>query len=116
MCHKFEAPDPDSFTEEFGAAVVRDSEDDVYLIDFAEVTGQDLTFSYNVTAGSVRVQLRDAQDVVVDVFREGATRLRIASDKTQSSLMVDFDAGEFCGSLCVQIFPRAKITDRLLVR
>ncbi|MCX4640687.1 hypothetical protein OG775_37250 [Streptomyces platensis] len=116
MSRNLESPDSDRFTEEFGATVARDATEDVWVIDFKEVTGEDLTFSYSPTDASVRVQLCDDQETLVDIFREGAIQLRIESKRGNSSIVVEFNDGVTSGELIVQIFPRIKITDRMLFR
>ncbi|MER6845630.1 hypothetical protein [Streptomyces platensis] len=114
MSHNFESPDANRFTEEFGATVTRNITEGVWVIDFKEVTGKDLTFSYSPTDASVRVRLCDNQEAVVDIFREGAIRLRIESKEENSSIIAEFNDGMTSGALAVQIFPRIKITDRML--
>lgn len=115
MFRNFEAPDPRDFEEEFGVEVASDPNEAVHVIDFKEVAGEDLSFSYSTVQGSVRVQLRDSDQVaVVDIFREGATQLRIASGGGESSLVIEFGDRDSSGELKIQIFPRIKITDRLL--
>ncbi|MFD9211096.1 hypothetical protein ACFVZM_33005 [Streptomyces sioyaensis] len=114
MDHKFESPDAHDFAEEFGATVTSNAIDNVWIIDFKEVTGEDLTFSYSPTDASVRMRLCDAQETVMDIFREGAIRLHIESDKQHSSIVIDFNDGVASGVLDIQIFPRIRITDRML--
>ncbi|TJZ50101.1 hypothetical protein FCH28_22530 [Streptomyces piniterrae] len=114
MNHEFEATDIDRFVEEFGATATSDADEDVCVVDFNDATGEDLTFSYSPTGASVRVQLRDAQETVLDIFREGATRLRIESNQEHSSVLIDFNDGVTSGMLTIQIFPRIRITDKML--
>ncbi|MFI1620210.1 hypothetical protein ACH4VT_25075 [Streptomyces lydicus] len=115
MYQNFQGPIPREFEEEFGAEVESDPTEGVHVVRFKEVTGEDFSISYSTTQGSVRAQLRDGnQFAVVDIFREGVTRLRIQSGKGDSSIVIDYGDQEFTGVLQIQIFPRVQITDRML--
>lgn len=114
MNRNFESPDAHRFAEEFGATVTRNTTEGVWIIDFKEVTGEDLTFSYSPTDASVRIRLCNAQETLIDIFREGAIQLHIESNKESSSIIIDFNDGVTSGALDIQIFPRIRITDRML--
>jgi hypothetical protein len=51
---------------------------------------------------------------VLDVFREGATRLRVVSGQSETSLLIDFTTDSLAGRLKLQVFPVVRITDQLL--
>ncbi|MER6403480.1 hypothetical protein ABT269_08145 [Streptomyces viridosporus] len=51
---------------------------------------------------------------MVDIYREGATRLSFTPGKSTGSIFVDFETDEFTGVMEIKITPQLKVQDRLL--
>ncbi|WP_240799830.1 hypothetical protein [Streptomyces sp. A1277] len=57
----------------------------------------------------------DGQGVeMLDLFREGATRLSFASGQTVKQIFVGFHTGECAGTMKIQVTPHFSVSDRLL--
>ncbi|MFB9903873.1 hypothetical protein [Allokutzneria oryzae] len=112
----FVVPAFDEFVEVFGVGPRRaDGADTVYEFEFA-LDGDDfLGFSYDIVWRSVRVRWLRQEDVLVDVFREGADRLVLEDGGAECGLAVDFRTASLAGQLRVQVFPRVAIRDELLL-
>ncbi|MEU2247327.1 hypothetical protein [Streptomyces sp. NPDC019224] len=77
--------------------------------------GQSILFSYDAVGRSVRIRWVNDQGVeMLDVFREGATRLSFASGNSAKGISIEFHTGECAGSLEIQVTPRISVSDRLL--
>ncbi|WP_258311159.1 hypothetical protein [Streptomyces sp. NWU49] len=51
---------------------------------------------------------------MVDIYREGATRLSFTPGKSTGSIFVDFETDEFTGVMEIKITPQLKVQDRFL--
>ncbi|WP_239077864.1 hypothetical protein [Streptomyces sp. SID9124] len=92
-------------TDESGARVLTLHDD----------AGQSILFSHDAVGRSVRLRWVNDQGVeVLDVFREGATRLSFTSGNSAKGISVDFHTGECTGTLEIQVAPRISVSDRLL--
>ncbi|MFC7928628.1 hypothetical protein [Streptomyces cinereoruber] len=105
----FVTPEPRAFTESLGVEPVETGEG-VLELDLTEVTGEPLRLDFNPLGGSVRLR-RDG----LDLYREGATHLRIVEAPGRTALSVDFATGTTTGTLRIEVFPRVAVRDELLL-
>ncbi|WP_244317605.1 hypothetical protein [Streptomyces bauhiniae] len=71
--------------------------------------------SYEAVTRSVRVRWSNVEgDALLDVYREGATRLTFISTPSTVGAQIDFSVGECAGVMEIDIFPRISVQDRLL--
>ncbi|MEU2226355.1 hypothetical protein [Streptomyces sp. NPDC018347] len=77
--------------------------------------GDSLTFSYDVLSRSVRARWTGSNgDELLDIYREGATRLHLSSTPSAKLISIDFDLGECTGVMDIQVAPILSVRDRLL--
>ncbi|KMS86265.1 hypothetical protein ABZT16_25810 [Streptomyces flaveolus] len=77
--------------------------------------GASLTFSYDTLSRSVRVRwMHGNGDVVLDLYREGATRLTVSSTASATYISIEFHMGECAGEVVIQASPELSVQDRLL--
>ncbi|MER6474085.1 hypothetical protein [Streptomyces collinus] len=76
--------------------------------------GASLVLSYDVLGRSVRVRWTNGDELLLDIFRESATRLAFTSDPSAMHISVDFHMGESAGALEIQVTPNFCVRDRLL--
>lgn len=74
-----------------------------------------ITLSYDSPGGSVRLQLHRQQRLLLDIFREGAERLRIDSGSGSTLVTVDFRTESTVGRLEVQIEPDVVVRENSLL-
>lgn len=53
-------------------------------------------------------------DVLLDLYREGATRLTVSSTASATFTSVEFNMGECAGEVVIQTSPKLSMQDRLL--
>lgn len=76
-----------------------------------------LALSYEAATRSVRVCWSNIDgDSLLDVYREGATRLAFTSTPSAIGAQIDFSVGECAGVIEIDISPRIAVRDRLLFR
>ncbi|MFG3123695.1 hypothetical protein ACGFYO_17005 [Streptomyces sp. NPDC048201] len=74
-----------------------------------------LVLSYEAVTRSVRVLWSNIDgDSLLDVYREGATRLAFTSTPSAIGAQIDFAVGECVGVMEIDISPRVAVRDRLL--
>ncbi|GHF06497.1 hypothetical protein E5082_13995 [Streptomyces griseoluteus] len=74
-----------------------------------------LVLSYEAVTRSVRVLWSNNDgDSLMDVYREGATRLAFTSTSSTVGAQIDFSVGECAGVMEIDISPRVSVRDRLL--
>ncbi|WP_086693521.1 hypothetical protein [Streptomyces recifensis] len=74
-----------------------------------------LVLSYEAVTRSVRVLWSNNDgDALLDVYREGATRLAFTSTPSAVGAQIDFSVGECAGAMEIDISPRVSVRDRLL--
>lgn len=77
--------------------------------------GDFLFVSYSPIEKSVRVRWGKSNgDELLDLFREGATRLTVTSDRQGTHLVAEYRVGDSVGNLDIQTSPRFTVRDRLL--
>ncbi|QBJ91601.1 hypothetical protein D0Z67_15770 [Streptomyces seoulensis] len=76
-----------------------------------------LVLSYEAVTRSVRILWSNTDgDSLLDVYREGATRLAFTSTPSAVGAQIDFSVGECAGVMEIDISPRIAVRDRLLFR
>ncbi|MFJ8542661.1 hypothetical protein ACIRFH_11720 [Streptomyces sp. NPDC093586] len=114
MYREFLTPDDDEVHEVLGEWPSSD-EDGVRTLAFRDVSGRTLVFSYDVPTRSVRLRWTDERGAeLLDVYREGATRLSVSGGGPAAHLSVDFHTGECAGVMDIRVTPRLSVRDRLL--
>ncbi|MDG9726947.1 MULTISPECIES: hypothetical protein [unclassified Streptomyces] len=90
-------------------------EDGARVLTVRDAGGQSLTLSYDGLARSVRIRwVNDRGIEMMDLFREGATRLSTTSEQSAKHILIDFHTGECAGTTEIQLTPRLSVRDRLL--
>lgn len=92
-----------------------DSEETTRIIRIDGGAGERLTLSYDVLGRSVRLRLQRQQGLLLDLFREGAERLRLRSDAESTAIEIDFQTESTRGTLDIQVHPSILIKDRCLL-
>ncbi|MFF8846795.1 hypothetical protein ACF08N_29455 [Streptomyces sp. NPDC015127] len=111
---EFVTPDPQLLINAFGVAPEITGETQRTLR-FKEVTGEDVTFSYDAIGRSVGVSwLTDSGELRMRLFREGARLLRVVEEDGRSCLLVEFRTADTAGELKVQILPVVSVTESML--
>jgi hypothetical protein len=98
-----QVPSDDEFVDAFGVAL--ETEGDPW-IRVARI--EDVLVSFDQHAASVRIRWFQGDELVVDLYRERASRMLVWSGAGKSQLDVEFDDGE----LHVRIHPSVRITSR----
>ncbi|MER8029070.1 hypothetical protein ABTZ78_08925 [Streptomyces bauhiniae] len=74
-----------------------------------------LVLSYEAVTRSVRVRWSSVEgSLLLDVYREGATRLTFTSTPSAVGAQIEFSVGECAGVMEIDISPRISVQDRLL--
>ncbi|GGS43537.1 hypothetical protein [Streptomyces cinerochromogenes] len=115
MYREFLAPGDEEVLEATGKWPDTD-EGGARVLTWCEGGGESLVLSYDVLARSVRVRWSRGGEVLLDVFRESATRLSFTSGPSARQASVDFHMGACAGVLEVQVAPHFSVRDRLLFR
>ncbi|KNB53558.1 hypothetical protein AC230_02615 [Streptomyces caatingaensis] len=110
MYREFSVPDEQSILESLGEWP-EEVEEGVHQLALCREGGETLKLSYSVLGRSVRVQWVDTSGkTVVDLFKEGATRLAV----TSTGFTVSSHMGECTGEMVVEVFPVISVTERVL--
>ncbi|MGC4944972.1 hypothetical protein ACLQ2N_01970 [Streptomyces sp. DT224] len=116
MYREFLTPDDEEVYEATGEWPEAD-ESGARVLTLHDEAGQSVSFSYDAVGRSVRIRWANDQGAeVLDIFREGATRLSFTSGNAAKGFAVDFHTGECAGTLEIQVTPRISVSDRLLVQ
>ena len=114
MYREFLTPDDEEVYQSVGECP-DSNEEGVRTFVFRDNFEQSLNFSYAALTRSVRVRWANHRGVdMLDIYREGATRLSFAPGKLAGKIFVDFEMGECTGILEIQFTPQLKVQDRLL--
>jgi hypothetical protein len=111
----FSVPDSQEFIDNFGVSPTVIDVDAVEL-DLSEIVGERLRFSFSPAGRSVRLQWTVAKGCGIDVFREGAYRLRISVEEQSVFLVTDFMTESLAGRMRLQVLPSVNLEDELLFR
>ncbi|MEU6594295.1 hypothetical protein ABZ923_34685 [Streptomyces sp. NPDC046881] len=114
MYREFIVPEDEEILNEVGEWPLVD-ESGARLLTWQGSEGDSLAFSYDTLTRSVRVRwTRDNGDELLDLYREGATRLTVSSTASATYISVEFHMGECAGEVVIQASPKLSVQDRLL--
>lgn len=113
---EFRAPDEVDLFDALGdtATIIDSGDPDVRSFAITVDDKNELTFSYSLPGRSIRVLWHYGGDLILDIFREGATRLEIQRDSHSSFVIVEFSVDSIGGQLEIQIKPRIAFKDQML--
>ncbi len=114
MPAEFVTPDPQEIVNALGVEpeITGETQRTVNLVD---VTGEDLTLSYDAVGQSVTVRwCASSGKAMLNLFREGAILLRVQEGDGETQLVVEFETRDTAGELRVKVFPEVSITETLL--
>ncbi|MCE7081594.1 hypothetical protein [Streptomyces sp. ST2-7A] len=110
---EFVVPSDEEIIEEFGVIPEVVSEFEAKRLDFSSVMEGGVVLTYDALARSIAIIWKNfSGEVIVDIFKEGATRMSVVSFDGTSQISLRFDSGEVEEELFLQIFPRPKLTGR----
>jgi hypothetical protein len=98
-----QVPSDDEFVDAFGSTPEPEDEPWIKL-----VRVEDVLLSFDELAASVRVRWFSGDELVVDLYRERASRMLVSSGEGESHVVVEFEDGE----MHVRIHPSVRITSR----
>jgi hypothetical protein len=112
MYREFAVPDDEEIFSVIGEWPAMD-ENATRTLTWRQNEGDSLILSYNPLSRSVRARWTSGNgDELLDVYREGATRLTATPSATH--LSIEFHMGECTGEIQIQVAPKFRIQDRLL--
>ncbi|MFE6699812.1 hypothetical protein [Streptomyces sp. NPDC057718] len=115
MQKQFVTPDPQDLVNALGVEPETTGETQM-TVSLFDVTGEDLTFSYNVVGQSVSVHWNtESGDPALKLFREGATLLRIQEGDGVTELVVEFETQDTTGTLGLRVFPNVSVMETSLL-
>jgi YD repeat-containing protein len=115
MYREFIVPDDQEILEAIGEWPEVEEDSEARLLVFRGEGGESIRFTYDALARSVRVQWKSGHgETLVDIFREGATRLTAHSDKSIAYIALEFVMGECAGKMEIQVRPKMAVKDHLL--
>jgi hypothetical protein len=113
--HELHVPDESEFLEFLGATATPGGAEEIVRSCPITVDAQnDLTFSYDITGGSVRCRWHRQGVLVLGLFCEGATQLRLQRNDGATSIVVRFELESLTGQLAIQVHPAILVRDELL--
>ncbi len=116
MYRELTCPDDQDILEAIGEWPEVDEDSGARFLALQGEEQEFLKFSYDPLGRSVRVRWRNrGGQEVVDVFREGATRISVHSGKRVTYLSVEFNMSECVGRMEIQVFPQFAVKDQLLL-
>ncbi len=115
MYREFIVPDDHEILETIGEWPEAEESSSVRLLTLQGEGDASISFSYDALARSVRVRWKNGkgQDIL-DVFREGATRMAVYSSESAKYILLDFHMGECVGKMEIQTSPNLAVKDHLL--
>jgi hypothetical protein len=75
---------------------------------------EELHLTWDVADDSVRVRLRQAGRVVVDLYREQATVLGVERDGSVTAVIIEYRTTDSAGRAHIQVTPQILIEDKVL--
>jgi hypothetical protein len=114
MYREFTVPDDEEIFSLIGEWPTMD-ENGTRTLTWRQSEGDSLILSYDPLSRSVRARWTSGNgDELLDVYREGATRLTASATPSATQLSVEFHMGECVGEMQIQVAPKFRIQDRLL--
>ncbi|MDX6348180.1 MAG: hypothetical protein QOF84_2970 [Streptomyces sp.] len=110
----FSTPDELEIIEKLGVAPEESEEGLVQTIRLDTERGS-LLLSYSLTGRSIRFLWNLGANPLVEIFREGATLIRLISESERTYFLIDFETGGSTARLEIGISPIVFINDNLLL-
>ncbi|MDR7252424.1 hypothetical protein J2X46_001400 [Nocardioides sp. BE266] len=114
---RLEAADDASWLDAFGfVPQTEEISGDAYVREIRVSTGvaEELHITWDVADDSVRVRHRGNERILVDLFREQATRLTIERDEHGTALVLEYGGPDGAGRARIQVSPEVVIEDNFL--
>lgn len=112
---EFVTPDPQEIVNALGVEPEATGKTQ-RIINLADVTGEDLIFSYDAVGQSVAVRwCAPSGKVILNLFREGARLFRVEEWNGRTQLVVKFETGDTVGEFRLQVFPEVSIAETSLL-
>lgn len=93
-----------------------EEEGETRIITLQGENSDSIIFSYNSLATSIRILWKNEDsEEVLDIFREGATLMRVGSTAHGSFISIQFDTGDFSGRTEISISSKFRVTDQLFL-
>ncbi|MFJ6699317.1 hypothetical protein ACIQM4_24990 [Streptomyces sp. NPDC091272] len=114
MYNEFTTPEQQEFLDTFGEWPVV-IEGNVHQVTLYDEKRETLVLSFDPLGQSIRIRWTDSDGrELLDVFREGATHLRITNAPGSAGLVAQFKLEEQIGEMHIQVFPGISIRDQML--
>ncbi|MFE2426581.1 hypothetical protein ACFXJ5_07480 [Streptomyces sp. NPDC059373] len=110
----FSTPEEIEIIEKLGVAP-EESEEGLLQTIHLDTEGGSLLLSYSLTGRSVRFLWKLGANQLVEIFREGATRIRLISESERTYFLIDFEMSGSTARLEIGIYPFVSINDNLLL-
>ncbi|MFJ9178852.1 hypothetical protein [Streptomyces sp. NPDC102360] len=110
----FQVPLETEFLEELGVEPTRSDDGDTFTLNLSETTGEPLSLTASEAARSVRIIWDTGRSRTIDIYREGATYMRLSSRDSRTVIVIGFSLGGTQGELKLQVFPHIEISDQQL--
>ncbi|MFJ9962282.1 hypothetical protein [Streptomyces avermitilis] len=115
MYQEFTVPDDQEILDALGEWPEVDEGGSARLLKLPGGEDGDVLLSYDSLSQSVRVRwINPAGEQILDLFREGATKMSVTTTANSTSIALEFRLGEHNGEINIQISPHLAITDRIL--
>jgi len=114
--HPFEIPAPDELARfhQIASQPLPDIPGG-YILRASTDRGGDVELVVDPLGRSIRLRFSVLLHLVFDLFREGATRLRLAETYGSLVIAIEFEAGEIAGTLYINVGGTINIKDSLLL-
>jgi len=78
--------------------------------------GDEVELTYDILGRSVRCRWHRGPVLMLDLFREAATRMTVSSGRGAAGVTVAFETDSLAGTLDIQVYPSVRVADALLRR
>ena len=114
---EFVVPTDEEFLDAFGEIPAQaGDEPTTRSVRLDNGAGEEVELTYDVLGRSVRFRWYRGPVLMLDLYREAATRMTVSSGRGIGGVSVAFEADGFAGKLDLQVFPTVRVTDDLLLR
>lgn len=91
-----------------------EGDEHIYVLHYPIGSSDHLDFSFDTVGSSIRFRWIRGEEVLANIFREGARRIYVRSGAGEAYVTVDFDTDGLHGQLITRILPAIRIEDALL--
>lgn len=113
--HEFVMPEYHEFIDALGVGPEQVEGEDAQSLEF-DAQGEAMVITFDIPGRSLHCRWRRGTDVILEISREGASRVRFDLRPDETWLEVEFESYDQRGSLHVRVTPTFAIRDRLLFR